>query len=68
MKYAHLRFERKLSSEQHADWVKSVKYSYFWSFSEFGEENKMCLELNFTAHRYFNPNSKGGIVTTVYIL
>ena len=39
---------------------KSVKYSYFWSFSEFGEENKMCLNLNFTAHRYFNPtpNSK----------
>ena len=41
---------------------KSVNYSYFWSFSEFGEENKMCLKLNFTAHRYFNPtpNSKGG--------
>ena len=27
---------------------KSVKYSYFWSFSEFGEENKMCLKLNLT--------------------
>ena len=41
---------------------KSVKYSYFWSFLEFGEENKMCLKLNFTAHKYCDPtpNSKGG--------
>ena len=27
---------------------KRVKYSYFWSFSEYGEENKKFLELNST--------------------
>ena len=27
---------------------KSVKYSYFWSLSELGEENKKCLKLNST--------------------
>ena len=30
---------------------KSVKYSYFWSFSDFGEENKMCWKLIFTTHK-----------------
>ena len=29
---------------------KSVKYSYFWSFSGYAEENKMFWKLNFTAH------------------
>jgi hypothetical protein len=55
MEYNILRFERKISSEQHAASVKSeiflsksVKYSYFWSFLEFGEENKKCLKLYFT--------------------
>ena len=29
---------------------KSIKYSYFWSFSGYGEENKMFWKLNFTAN------------------
>ena len=29
---------------------KRIKYSYFWSFSGYGEENKMFWKLNFTAH------------------
>ena len=29
---------------------KSIKYSYFWSFSGYEEENKMFWKLNFTAH------------------
>ena len=33
---------------------KSIKYSYFWSFSDFGEENKKCLKLNFTGPDFFN--------------
>ena len=49
---------------------KSVKYSYFCSFSDLGEENKMCLKLNFTAHRYFNPtpNSKGASYNRLYLV
>ena len=31
---------------------KSVKYSYFWSFSEFGEENRKCLKLNFSGPEF----------------
>ena len=30
---------------------KSVKYSYFWSFSDFGEENKVGLKLIFTTRK-----------------
>jgi hypothetical protein len=33
---------------------KSIKYSYFWSFSEFVEENKMFLKLNFTGPEFFS--------------
>ena len=33
---------------------KSIKYSYFWSFSHFGEENKKCLKLNFTGLEFFS--------------
>ena len=31
---------------------KSIKYSHFWSFSDFGEENKKCLKLNFTGPEF----------------
>ena len=51
----------EFSSEQHAALSKSaifssksVKYSYFWSFSDFGEENKKCLKLNFTGPEFFS--------------
>ena len=33
---------------------KSIKYSYFWSFSDFGEENKKCQKLNFTGPEFFS--------------
>ena len=33
---------------------KSIKYSYFWAFSDFGEENKKCLKLNFTGSEFFS--------------
>ena len=61
----------EFSSEQHAALSKSdiflsksVKYSYFWSFSDFGEENKKCLKLNFTGPEFLAyARLTGGQVT-----
>ena len=36
---------------------KSIKYSYFWSFSDFGEENKKCLKLNFKGPEFLRARS-----------
>ena len=33
---------------------KSIKYSYFWSFSDFDEEKKKCLKLNLTGRKFFS--------------
>ena len=35
---------------------KSVKYSYFWSFSENGEENKKFLKFNSTGPHELSTN------------
>ena len=46
-----LRFERNLFR---AACCLCPKVTYFWSFSEVGEENKKFLKLNFTGPEFFS--------------
>ena len=52
--YKYLQSSMLHMSKREAFVSKRVKYSYFWSFLEYGEENKKFLKLNSTGPHEFS--------------